>query len=87
MANDRHVIQKSLAKEDTPPAPSTNPKGTSHGKNKEHRNPTKCYRMKGDVKTEKSEAISAKKGKAKSKDGKYSKIIPEKGEVSYCGFE
>lgn len=54
---------------------------------KERVNPTKCYKVKGDIKTKKNEAISAKKETAKNKDEKYSKIKPEKGEVSYCGFE
>lgn len=49
---------------------------------KEQINPTKYYKVKGDIKTKKNEAISAKKGTAKSKDEKYSEIIPEKGEVS-----
>ncbi|XP_045694630.1 synaptotagmin-14 isoform X1 [Phyllostomus hastatus] len=45
---------------------------------KERVNPTKCYKVKGDIKTKKNEAISAKKGTAKNKDEKYSKIKPGK---------
>lgn len=87
LASNRHVIRKSIMKEDKHLAPSTSSKDKLHGKIKEHINATKGYKVKGDIKTKKSEAISAKKGKAKSKDEKYSKIIPGKGEVSYCGFE
>lgn len=87
LASNRHVIRKSVMKEDIHLAPSTSSKDKLHGKIKEHINATKGYKVKGDIKTKKSEAISAKKGKAKSKDEKYSKIIPGKGEVSYCGFE
>ncbi|XP_070252665.1 synaptotagmin-14 isoform X1 [Myotis yumanensis] len=78
LASDRHVIRKSTMKEDRHLAPSTSFKGKLHGKIKEHINATKCYKGKGNVKAKKSEAVSAKKGKAKSKDEKYSKIIPGK---------
>lgn len=87
LASSRHVVRKSIRKEDIHPAPSTSSAGKLRGQSKEHINPTKCYRAKGDTRAKKSEAISAKKGKAKSKDEKDSKIIPGKGEVSYCGFE
>lgn len=82
LSGNRHMIQKSVMKEDIHPAPSTNSKDELCGRIKEHINPTKCYKVKGDIKGKKNEAISAKKGTAKSKDEKYSKIIPEKGEVS-----
>nr|XP_023496548.1 synaptotagmin-14 isoform X2 [Equus caballus] len=78
LASNRHMIRKSIKKEDTHPAPATNSKDKLHGKIKEQINPTKYYNIKGDIKTKKNEATSAKKGEAKSKDEKYSKIIPEK---------
>ncbi|XP_071063870.1 uncharacterized protein [Dasypus novemcinctus] len=80
--NGRHMIQKPITKEEVHPASSTNSKDRLHEKNKEQINQTKYYKIKGDIKTMKNEAIFAKKGKAKNKDENYSKIIPEKGEVS-----
>ncbi|XP_068394540.1 synaptotagmin-14 isoform X1 [Eschrichtius robustus] len=78
LESNRHMIQKSIKKEDMHPAASTNSKGKCYGKIKEQINPTKYYKVKGDIKTKKNEAISAKKETAKSKDEKYSEIIPEK---------
>ncbi|XP_064333226.1 synaptotagmin-14 isoform X2 [Camelus dromedarius] len=78
LESDRHKMQKPTKKEDTHPAPSTNSKDKVHGKIKEQINPTQYYKVKGDIQTKKSEAISAKEGTAKNKDEKYSKIIPEK---------
>ncbi|KAM7053471.1 synaptotagmin-14 isoform 1-T1 [Molossus nigricans] len=78
LASDRHMTQKPIMKEDIHLAQSTNSKDKLHGKTKEQIHPTKSYKVKGDRKTKKKEAISAKKGKAKSKDEKYYKIIPEK---------
>lgn len=86
LASNRPGMQNSIMK-DGHPAPSTDSKDKLRGKVKERINPTKCYKMKGDIKTKKNETISAKKGTAKNKDEKYSKIKPEKGEVSLCGFE
>lgn len=82
LESSRHMIQKSIKKEDLYPAASTNSKEQCQGKIKEQINPTKYYKGKGDIKTKKIEAISAKKETAKNKDEKYFKIIPEKGEVS-----
>lgn len=87
LASNSHRIQKPVRKEGTHPAPSADSKEKLHGKTKEQESPAMCYKMKGDIKTKKNEAISAHKGTAKSKDEKYSKIIPGKGEVSWCGFE
>ncbi|KAF5916746.1 hypothetical protein HPG69_005541 [Diceros bicornis minor] len=78
LASNRHMTQKSIMKEDIYPALPTNSKDKLHGKIKEQINPAKYCKMKGDIKTKKNEAISAKKGTAKSKDEKYSKIVPEK---------
>lgn len=80
--NSRYRTQKSIVKEYTHPTPSTNCKIKFPGKIKEKINPTKYYKMKGDIKPKKNEAISAKRGTAENKVGKYSKILPEKGEVS-----
>lgn len=82
LASNRQLIQKPIMKEDMHLAPSTNSKDKLHGKIKEQINPTKCYKVEGVIKTKKNEAISAKEETAKSRDEKYSKIIPEKGEVS-----
>lgn len=83
LASNRQMIQKKpIMKEDIHSAPSTNSRDKSHGKIKEQINPTQCYKVKGVIKTKENEAISAKERTAKSKDEKYSKIIPEKGEVS-----
>ncbi|XP_076404350.1 synaptotagmin-14 isoform X5 [Peromyscus maniculatus bairdii] len=76
--NHRHREQKSVVREYTRSAPSTNCKIKFPGKIKEKINPTKSYKVKGDIKTKKNEANSAKRGTAKSKVGKYSKILPEK---------
>uniref|UniRef100_A0A8D1TLU3 C2 domain-containing protein n=1 Tax=Sus scrofa TaxID=9823 RepID=A0A8D1TLU3_PIG len=70
--------QKAIRKEDIHPAPSANSKAKLRGKVKEQINPTKYCRVKGDIKANKNEAISAKKGTVKSKDEKYSKLMPEK---------
>ncbi|XP_066222157.1 synaptotagmin-14 isoform X1 [Saccopteryx leptura] len=78
LASDRYLIQKSIMKEDIHLAPSVNLKNKLHGRIKEQINPTKHYKVKGDIQTEKNEAISFKKRTAKSKDEKYSKIIPKK---------
>ncbi|XP_019677419.1 synaptotagmin-14 isoform X1 [Felis catus] len=78
LASNRHTIQKPIMKEDMYPAPSANSEDKLHGKHKEQINPTTCYKVKGDIKTKQNEAISANKGTAKSKDEKYSKIIPRK---------
>ncbi|XP_045044268.2 synaptotagmin-14 isoform X4 [Desmodus rotundus] len=77
LASNRPGMQNSIMK-DGHPAPSTDSKDKLRGKVKERINPTKCYKVKGDIKTKKNEAISAKKGTAKNKDEKYSKIKPEK---------
>lgn len=82
MRNSRYRTQKSIVKEYTHSAPSTNCKIKFPGKIKEKINPTKYYKVKGDIKTKKNEANSAKRGAAENKVGKYSKILPEKGEVS-----
>ncbi|OBS82304.1 hypothetical protein A6R68_23702, partial [Neotoma lepida] len=76
--NHRHRAQKSIVKEYTHSAPSTNCKIKFPGKIKEKINPTKYYKVKGDIKAKKNEANSAKRETAKSKVGKYSKILPEK---------
>ncbi|XP_045392371.1 synaptotagmin-14 isoform X1 [Lemur catta] len=76
--SNRHMIQKSFMKEDTHPASSSNCKDELPGKIKEQINPAKHYKAKGEIEKKKNEAISAKKRTAKSKDEKYSKIIPEK---------
>ncbi|XP_045838886.1 synaptotagmin-14 isoform X1 [Meles meles] len=78
LASNGHRIQKPFTKEGTHPAPSADSKEKLHGKTKEQESPAMCYKMKGDIKTKKNEAISAHKGTAKSKDEKYSKIIPGK---------
>ncbi|XP_074178606.1 synaptotagmin-14 isoform X4 [Rhinolophus sinicus] len=78
LSSNRRMIQKSVTKEDIHPARSTNSKDELRGRIKEQINPTKCFKVKGDIKRKKNEAISSKKGTAKSKDEKYSKIIPEK---------
>ncbi|XP_027467927.1 synaptotagmin-14 isoform X1 [Zalophus californianus] len=78
LASNRHVIQEPIMKEDIDPAPTADSKDKLHGKIKEQKNPTTSYKVKGDIRTKKTEAISAHKGTAKSKDEKYSKIIPEK---------
>ncbi|KAL6042086.1 hypothetical protein STEG23_003936, partial [Scotinomys teguina] len=76
--NHRHRAQKFIVTEYTRSAPSTNCKIKFPGKIKEKINPTKYYKVKGDTKTKKNEANSAKRETAKSKVGKYSKILPEK---------
>ncbi|XP_057626579.1 synaptotagmin-14 isoform X1 [Chionomys nivalis] len=78
MRNIRHRTQKSIVKEYTHPAPSTNCKIKFPVKIKEKINPTKYYKVKGNIKTKKNEANSAKRGTAENKVGKYSKILPEK---------
>lgn len=82
LASNRHTIQKPTVKEDIHPALSANSRDKLHGKIKEQINPTAYYKVKGDIKIKKNEAISAHKGTARSKDEKYSKLIPGKGEVS-----
>lgn len=82
LVSNRHATPTSMMKEDVHPAPSTNSKDKLHGRIREQINPSKCYKVKGDIKRKKNETISVKKGTAKSKDEKYSKIIPDKGEVS-----
>ncbi|XP_008768118.1 synaptotagmin-14 isoform X2 [Rattus norvegicus] len=76
--NSRYRAQRSNAKEDTHSAPSTHCKNVFPRRIKEKTNPTKCDKVKGDMKAKKNEASSAKRGTAKSKVGKYSKILPEK---------
>ncbi|GAB1285903.1 Synaptotagmin-14 [Apodemus speciosus] len=76
--NNRYRAQKFIVKEDTCSAPSTNCKDMFPRKIKEKINPTKYYKVKGDMKAKKNETNSAKRGTAKSKVGKYSKILPEK---------
>ncbi|XP_048081408.1 synaptotagmin-14 [Ursus arctos] len=78
LASNRHMIQEPAMKEDLHPVPSANSTDKLHGKIKEQKNPTTCYKVKGDIKTKKNEAISAHKGTTKSKDENYSKIIPGK---------
>uniref|UniRef100_A0A673TB54 Synaptotagmin 14 n=1 Tax=Suricata suricatta TaxID=37032 RepID=A0A673TB54_SURSU len=78
LASSRHTIQKPVMKEDTHPAPSAHSRDKLHGKHKEQIKPATCYQVRGDVKTKKNEAISANKGTAKSKDEKFSRIIPGK---------
>ncbi|KAL1769873.1 synaptotagmin-14 isoform X1 [Sigmodon hispidus] len=78
MKNNRHRAQKSIVKEYTHSAPSTNCKIKFPGKIKEKINPTKYYKVKEDIKTKKNEVNSPKRGTAKNKVGKYSKILPEK---------
>ncbi|XP_047273019.1 synaptotagmin-14 isoform X3 [Homo sapiens] len=78
LTSNRHMTQKSIIKEDIHPAPSTNSKDKLSGKIEEQINSTKYCKVNEDIKPKKTEAISAKKGTAKSKDEKYSKIIPEK---------
>lgn len=77
----KNRIQKSIVKEDTYPASSANFKEKFPGKIKGQMNPRTYYKVRGDNQTNKNEASSTKKGTAKSKVEKYSKIIPEKGEV------
>ncbi|XP_051042626.1 synaptotagmin-14 isoform X1 [Phodopus roborovskii] len=76
--NNRHRAQKSIGKEYTGSTPSTNSNIKFPGKIKEKINPTKYYKVKGDITTKKNEANPAKRGTAKSRVGKYSKILPEK---------
>ncbi|XP_030668924.1 synaptotagmin-14 isoform X2 [Nomascus leucogenys] len=78
LTSNRHMTQKSIIKEDIHPAPSTNSKDKLSGKIEEQINSKKYCKMNEDIIPKKTEAISAKKGTAKSKDEKYSKIIPEK---------
>nr|XP_007986751.2 synaptotagmin-14 isoform X1 [Chlorocebus sabaeus] len=78
LTSNRHMTQKSIIKEDIHPAPSTNSKDKLSGKIEEQINSKKYCKVKEDIKPKKTEAISAKKGTAKSKDEKYSKLIPEK---------
>ncbi|XP_073882707.1 synaptotagmin-14 isoform X9 [Macaca fascicularis] len=78
LTSNRHMTQKSIIKEDIHPAPPTNSKDKLSGKIEEQINSKKYCKVKEDVKPKKTEAISAKKGTAKSKDEKYSKLIPEK---------
>ncbi|CAK7311379.1 SYT14 [Vulpes lagopus] len=78
LASNRHTIQKPTMKEDIHPALSANSQDKLHGKIKEQINPTAYYKVKGDIKIKKNEAISAHKGTARSKDEKYSKLIPGK---------
>ncbi|XP_048968029.1 synaptotagmin-14 isoform X1 [Canis lupus dingo] len=78
LASNRHTIQKPTVKEDIHPALSANSRDKLHGKIKEQINPTAYYKVKGDIKIKKNEAISAHKGTARSKDEKYSKLIPGK---------
>ncbi|KAL2770879.1 synaptotagmin-14 isoform 6 [Daubentonia madagascariensis] len=78
LTSNRHMIQKSFMKEDTHPAPSTNSKDKLPGNIKEQINLAKYYKVKAVIETKKNEAVSAKTRTAKSKDEKYSKIIPEK---------
>nr|XP_011745308.1 synaptotagmin-14 isoform X2 [Macaca nemestrina] len=78
LTSNRHMTQKSIIKEDIHPAPPTNSKDKLSGKIEEQINSKKYCKVKEDIKPKKTEAISAKKGTAKSKDEKYSKLIPEK---------
>nr|XP_051676482.1 synaptotagmin-14 isoform X1 [Oryctolagus cuniculus]XP_051676483.1 synaptotagmin-14 isoform X1 [Oryctolagus cuniculus]XP_051676484.1 synaptotagmin-14 isoform X1 [Oryctolagus cuniculus] len=77
LTSSRHVIQKPIMKENIHPAPSVSSKEKLPEKIKEQINPTKYFKLKGDLKPKKNEAVSAKKG-TKSKDEKYCNIIPEK---------
>uniref|UniRef100_A0A8D2DF85 C2 domain-containing protein n=1 Tax=Sciurus vulgaris TaxID=55149 RepID=A0A8D2DF85_SCIVU len=70
--------QKPTVKEDIYVPSSTNSKNTFSGKTNPQINPAKYHKVKGDIKTKKNEANSAKKGTAKGKVEKYSKIVPEK---------
>ncbi|CAD7672494.1 unnamed protein product [Nyctereutes procyonoides] len=78
LASNRHTIQKPTMKEDIHPALSANSQDKLHGKIKEQINPTAYYKVKGDIKIKKNEAISAHKGTARSKDEKYSNLMPGK---------
>ncbi|XP_011745308.2 synaptotagmin-14 isoform X2 [Macaca nemestrina] len=78
LTSNRHMTQKSIIKEDIHPAPPTNSKDKLSGKIEEQINSKKYCKVKEDIKPKKTEAISAKKGTVKSKDEKYSKLIPEK---------
>ncbi|XP_075398579.1 synaptotagmin-14 [Tenrec ecaudatus] len=51
---------------------------SAHGEVQEPVNPRKYHKEKGDTKTKKRGSIWAKKGTAKSKDGKYCKLRPDK---------
>ncbi|XP_073904508.1 synaptotagmin-14 isoform X2 [Castor canadensis] len=77
-ASNKHMIQKSTMKEDIYPALLVNSKDKFPGKIKEPINSTEYYKVKGDMKTKKNDANSAKKGTAKSKVEKHSKIALEK---------
>ncbi|XP_047377257.1 synaptotagmin-14 isoform X1 [Sciurus carolinensis] len=70
--------QKPTMKEDIYIPSSSNSKNTFSGKINQQINPAKYHKVKGDIKTKKNEANSAKKGTAKGKVEKYSKIVPEK---------
>ncbi|XP_027631915.1 synaptotagmin-14 isoform X3 [Tupaia chinensis] len=78
LTSNRRMIQKPIIKEDIYPAPSTNIKHKLPEKIKEQMNPTKCCKVKGNIKTKKNETIYARKGSTKSKDENYSKIMREK---------
>ncbi|XP_048213638.1 synaptotagmin-14 isoform X1 [Perognathus longimembris pacificus] len=73
LTSNKHMIQKPVMKED----PNLALPAKFPGKIKEQMNPTKYYKLKGDIKTKKNEANSAKKG-PKSKVEKHCKITLEK---------
>nr|XP_035137091.2 synaptotagmin-14 isoform X1 [Callithrix jacchus] len=78
LTSNRHMTQKSIVKEDIPLAPSTNSKDKLSGKIEEQINSKKYCKVKEDMNPKKTGAISAKKGAAKTKNEKYSNIMPEK---------
>nr|XP_012314654.1 synaptotagmin-14 isoform X1 [Aotus nancymaae] len=76
--SNRQMTQKSIIKEDIHLAPSTNSKDKLSGKIEEQINSKKYCKVKEDINPKKTGAISAKKGTAKTKNEKYSNIMPEK---------
>ncbi|KAL0608799.1 Synaptotagmin-14, partial [Plecturocebus cupreus] len=82
LTNNRHMTQKSIIKEDIHLAPSTNSKDKLSGKIEEQISSKKYCKVKGDINPRKTGDIFAKKGTAKTKNEKYSNIMPEKVEVT-----
>ncbi|XP_060220935.1 synaptotagmin-14 isoform X2 [Meriones unguiculatus] len=76
--SNRCRARKSTVEEYTGSVPPANCTNKFPGKIKEKMKPARYYKVKGDIKAKKNDANSAKRGTAKSKVGKYSKILPEK---------
>ncbi|XP_063092889.1 synaptotagmin-14 isoform X5 [Cavia porcellus] len=77
LTSKRNGLQKSIMKEDVSLALSADSKEKFPGKIRGWISPPTVYKVRRDIQTNQNEASSSRKGTAKSKVEKYSKIIPE----------